>query len=222
MATQAGSPRDLRTGTARAPGTPVQSGMPDADQNAAPIAPGAPASAADGIPQHISQNIDRILAFHRREEFKLSKAQRRLEHIARWLGRPMYLLYSVFVALAWLLYNLWAPHLDLPRFDAPPFFWLQGLVSLGAFFTTTVVLITQNRQARFEAHRLNLDLQLNLLTEQKTTKLIHLIEELRHDLPMVHDRRDALADAMQTPTDATQVLEALEGQASEQEAKADE
>jgi len=196
--------------------------MPGPDQKPTPDAPEAPAPAADGVPEHISQNIDRILAFHRREEFKLSTAQRRLERIARWLGRPMYLLYSVFVALCWLLYNISAPQLGWPRFDPPPFFWLQGLVSLGAFFTTTVVLITQNRQARFEAHRLNLDLQLNLLTEQKTTKLIHLIEELRHDLPMVHDRRDAVADAMQTPTDPTQVLEAIEGQSNEEGSKSEQ
>src|SRR5665213_509527 len=188
----------------------------------APGAPGAPALATDAVPEHISQNIDHILAFHRRQEIKLSKAQRRLEHIARWLGRPMYLLYSVLLALVWLLYNSLAPRLHLTRFDPPPFFWLQGLVSLGAFFTTTVVLITQNRQARFEAHRLNLDLQLNLLTEQKTTKLIHLIEELRHDLPMVHDRRDAMADAMQTPTDPTQVLEAIEGQSNEEGSKSEQ
>ncbi len=196
--------------------------MPGEERKPPPLPAEVPAAATEGVPEHISQNIDRILAFHRREEVKLSNAQRRLEHIARWLGRPMYLLYAICVAVAWLLFNIMAPRLHLPRFDPPPFFWLQGLVSLGAFFTTTVVLITQNRQARFEAHRLNLDLQLNLLTEQKTTKLIHLIEELRHDLPMVHDRHDAVADAMQTPTDATQVLEALEGQASEDEAKKDE
>jgi uncharacterized membrane protein len=201
---------------------PVMTGEPPTAPTAPPIAPGAPAPATEGMPEHISQNIDRILAFHKREEIKLSDSQRRLEHIARWLGRPLYLLYAVTVAIVWLLYNMLALRLRLPRFDPPPFFWLQGLVSLAAFFTTIVVLITQNRQARFEAHRLNLDLQLNLLTEQKTTKLIHLIEELRRDLPMVHDRQDAVADAMQTPTDATQVLEALEGQTSEEEAKRDE
>jgi uncharacterized membrane protein len=196
--------------------------MPGEDPKPVPSDPGTSGPATEGVPEHISQNIDRILAFHRREEFKLSTAQRRLERIARWLGRPMYLLYSVFVALIWLLYNISAPQLGWPRFDAPPFFWLQGLVSLGAFFTTTVVLITQNRQARFEAHRMNLDLQLNLLTEQKTTKLIHLIEELRHDLPMVHDRADAVADAMKTPTDPARVLEAIEGQANEEESKSED
>jgi uncharacterized membrane protein len=183
--------------------------MPAPQQNFPATEPPAAAAAAP-VPEHVAQNIESIVAFHRREAFKLSDSQRRLEHIARWLGRPLYLLYAVSLAIAWLLYNALAVRLRLPQFDPPPFFWLQGLVSLGAFFTTTVVLITQNRQTRFEAQRLNLDLQLNLMTEQKTTKLIHLIEELRHDLPMVRDRHDAVATAMQKPTDASQVLDALE------------
>ncbi|HXR19614.1 MAG TPA: DUF1003 domain-containing protein [Steroidobacteraceae bacterium] len=176
-------------------------------------------SSADSLPEHISQNIDSIIDFRRREEFKLSDAQRRLERLARWLGRPLYLLHAISLAALWLLYNALAPRLQLHQFDPPPFFWLQGLVSLAAFLTTTVVLISQNRQAQFEAHRLNFELQLNLLTEQKTTKLIHLLEELRHDLPMVHDRHDAVAAVMQTPTDPRQVLEALEEQSSDQAAK---
>jgi uncharacterized membrane protein len=178
-------------------------------------------SSADSLPEHISQNIDSIIDFHRREEFKLSAAQRRLERLARWLGRPLYLLHAISLAALWLLYNALAPRLQLQlhQFDPPPFFWLQGLVSLAAFLTTTVVLISQNRQAQFEAHRLNFELQLNLLTEQKTTKRIHLLEELRHDLPMAHDRHDAVAAVMQTATDPRQVLEALEVQSSNQAAK---
>ncbi|HEV7986371.1 MAG TPA: DUF1003 domain-containing protein [Steroidobacteraceae bacterium] len=185
--------------------------MPPEDPTAAAV---GRESAADNFPEHISQNIDSIIAFHRREQVKLSDAQRSVERLAAWLGRPRYLASAAIVAMVWLLYNTLAPRLHLPQFDRPPFPWLQGLFSLGAFFTTTVVLISQNRQARFETQRLNLDLQVNLMTEQKTTKLIHLIEELRHDLPMVHDRHDPVAAAMQTPTDTARVLEALEGQAT--------
>jgi hypothetical protein len=40
--------------------------------------------------------------------------------------------------------------------------------------------------------------------------LIHLLEELRRDLPMVKDRHDPEATALQQPTDTAQVLVALE------------
>jgi len=72
-----------------------------------------------------------------------------------------------------------------------------------------VVLITQNREAKLEKQRSELELQVNLLTEQKTTKLIRLIEELRRDLPMVRDRHDPEAAALQKTTDPEEVLAAL-------------
>jgi uncharacterized membrane protein len=100
--------------------------------------------------------------------------------------------------------------LGFQALDPPPFFWLQGVVSLGALLTTTVVLITQNREAKLEKQRLELELQVNLLTEQKTAKLIRLLEELRRDLPMVKDRHDPEAAALQKPTDPEEVLAALE------------
>jgi len=61
-------------------------------------------------------------------------------------------------------------------------------------------------------------LQVNLLTEQKVTKLIHLLEELRRDLPMVKDRHDPEAAALQQRTDTEQVLVALENAGAEQAA----
>ena len=48
------------------------------------------------------------------------------------------------------------------------------------------------------------------MTEQKTTKLIHLFEELRRDLPMVKDRRDPESEAMQRPTDPHRVLDEID------------
>jgi len=111
-----------------------------------------------------------------------------------------------------VLANLFARQFGLAQFDPPPFFWLQGVVTLGALLTATVVLIKQNRLARIEEQRAHLDLQLNLLTEQKTTKFIDLIEELRNDLPMVKNRHDAASAALQKPTDPHMVLAALDEQ----------
>jgi len=43
------------------------------------------------VPEHISQNIDSILAFYRREEQKISDSQRLLETVGGFMGRPSYL-----------------------------------------------------------------------------------------------------------------------------------
>jgi uncharacterized membrane protein len=94
--------------------------------------------------------------------------------------------------------------------DPPPFAALEALVSFIALVTTTVVLIAQNRQAKLEQHRMHLDLQVNLLTEQKVSKCIHLLEELRRDLPFVQNRHDQQAALLQQGANTEQVLSALE------------
>ena len=164
----------------------------------------------ESVPEHISQNIDSILAFYRREEKKISDSQRLLEKVGGFMGRPSYLAYVLSLVAIWVVTNGLSEGLGFAALDPPPFFWLQGVVSLSALLTTTVVLIAQNRESKLEKQRLHLELQVNLLTEQKTTTIIRLLEELRHDLPMVKDRHDPQATEMQKPMDPDEVLAALE------------
>lgn len=110
----------------------------------------------------------------------------------------------------------------MTAFDPLPFPFLDGILSLAALVSTTVILIAQNRQTRLEQQHTHLTLQVNLLTEQKVTKLIHLMEELRRDLPMVRDRHDPQSEAMQQPTDAEEVVSAIrEGGLIEEESGGD-
>ena len=167
------------------------------------------ASADPSLSDHISQNIESILALHQRESETLTPSQRRLERISRFVGRPLYLVSVAGCVALWIAYNWGAPLLHLVPWDPPPFAWLDGLLTFIALMTTTIVLIAQNRQEKLEQQRAHLDLQVNLLTEQKVTKLIHLLEELRRDLPMVRDRHDPQAEAMQEGADTNQVVSAL-------------
>jgi uncharacterized membrane protein len=98
----------------------------------------------------------------------------------------------------------------MPAWDKPPFPWLQGALAFTSLVMTTLVLITQNRQSHQGQERDHLDLQVNLLTEQKVAKLIALVEELRRDLPMVRDRIDKEAESMKVPVNPHEVLSDLE------------
>jgi len=100
--------------------------------------------------------------------------------------------------------------LGLHEFDPAPFFWMQGALGLGALLTATVVLTKQNRMERLAEQRAHLDLKVTLLTEQKTAKLIDLLEELRRDLPNVRDRDDPEATVMQQSMKPDAVLAALD------------
>ena len=156
------------------------------------------------------ENVETLASLRARAEHDVSHHQRRIESLTAQLGRPGSFYVIVVGVAAWSGFNLLAPHLGLRAFDPPPFVWLQGLVGLGALLMATIILITQNRQTKHAEQRSQLDLQVNLLSEQKAAKLIALLEELRRDIPSVHNRVDRVAEAMEEPVDPHAVLSALE------------
>ena len=166
---------------------------------------------AHGVPEHVTRNVHAVSEIQADRD--VSSHQRAIESGTALLGRPASLYAVLAMVMLWTAGNTLAARLGLRALDAPPFSWLQGAVSLAGLLTATMVLITQNRQARLSERRMHLDLQINLLTEQKTAKLIELVEELRRDLPNVRDRRDVEAEVMQQSAEPLQVIAALEEQA---------
>jgi uncharacterized membrane protein len=162
------------------------------------------------ISQPINRNISDMAELEEQELARMTTAQRRLERFSRTLGRPGYILALLGAVVLWIAANVFATPLGLHAFDPPPFQYLQGTLTFIAMLTATVVLVGQGRQTKLAEQRAHLDLQINLLTEQKVTKLIHLLEELREDLPNVSKREDPHASVLKEPTDAAGVASALE------------
>jgi len=159
----------------------------------------------------VSQEVESVASIRARAEQRLDRHQRMMEVLTTALGRPRTVYITLSIVVGWVAFNLVTPKLfGWPLIDPPPFFWLQGMVALSALLTTTMVLITANRQTRNAEERSHLDLQVNLLAERKVAKLIALVEELRRDLPMVRDRIDREADSMQRAVDPEAMLAALE------------
>lgn len=154
----------------------------------------------------VQEHADTIAGIHREVIEGMGAHQRGIERLTAWLGRPRTLYVIVALILGWTAANLLAAR----GWDPAPFPLLQGLISAAALITTTMVLITQNRITRHGERRAQLDLHINLLAEQRTAKMIALIEELRRDSPSVKDRHDPEAEALQRPSDARDVLATLE------------
>ncbi len=151
-----------------------------------------------------------MLDFYDREEKKISRPRRLLERVSRLIEQPAFLGFILAFVAFWMLANAVLRRVGWAPFDPPPFFWLQGIVGLGALLTATAVLTTQNRIARLAEQRAHLDLKLTLLTEQKAAKLIDLLEELRRDLPNVTNRHDPEAAELQQSMNPGLVLAALD------------
>ena len=155
------------------------------------------------------QNIAAVIGFYTREEQKISRPQRLVEAISRFAGQPLFAGFILLFVSVWIVTSMLLRLYGHRGFDPPPFHWLQGVIGLGALLTATVVLTKQDRLAKLEEQRAHLDLKVTLLTEQKTAKLIDLLEELRRDLPNVRDRHDPEATALQQPMNPDLVLAAL-------------
>ncbi len=162
-------------------------------------APDQPESLLDANVQTISE-----LSAHVRE-----RTHTRLHQpIERWLGimaRPTTLYVLTGLIVLWMLLNA-----GKDRPDPPPFSFLNTTLASLSLLTTVAILIVQAREGQLARERAELELQINLLAEQKVAKLIALVEELRHDLPGVPDREDPQARAMQEGANPASVLNALE------------
>jgi uncharacterized membrane protein len=161
------------------------------------------------VPEPVARNIADILELESRELARTTRAQLWLEKLSHWLAHPAFPIALLLFTALWISLNVTTTRVGIPHFDPPPFPWLVGLLTLTALLTTTIVLIGQGRQSTLAEQRAHLDLQINLLTEQKVTKLIHLIEELRADLPGVRMRHDPHVSQLKKPTDPAQLASAL-------------
>jgi len=80
-----------------------------------------PEPAPTTLSDHISDNVDGVLALQRRETDALSAAQRRLERVGRFVGRPNYLVGVLLTATLWVVFNVTAPYIGVRPFDEAPF-----------------------------------------------------------------------------------------------------
>ncbi len=158
----------------------------------------------------VSENISAVHEFYAREELKRSASQRHAENIGSFVGRPAFLVVILLFVVLWIGINLALHRWGRPMFDEPPFVGLHGILELAALLTTVVVLIKQYRISKLSEQRDHLDLKVTLLIEQKTAKLIDLMEELRRDLPNVKKRLDSGAAVLQQAMSPERVLAALD------------
>lgn len=160
------------------------------------------------VPNHVSESLDAMAGLHEAERV-MSIHQRGIERLTALLTRKGFFYATLACTVGWLGVNLALPLVGLAPFDGPPFHLLHLILTFGALLMATFVLGTQERQVRLAQKRSHLDLQINLLAEQKIAKVIALLEELRRDLPNVRNRHDEKAVEMAAPTDPVLVAAAL-------------
>jgi uncharacterized membrane protein len=158
----------------------------------------------------IDSAIDSIAELERKALASASLQQRAIERFTLAVGRPRTILFVLLFVALWIAVNGVLVAGGNKAVDAPPFPWLVGLLQLAALLMTVVILTTENRMSEIEEARSRLHLQISILAERKTAKIVELLEELRRDLPSVPNRHDPVAQEMTVATNPHRVAEELE------------
>jgi uncharacterized membrane protein len=169
-------------------------------------------SEKDDLPPSAKENLDVLTTFYEREDAQVSLMQLAIERVSGFFGSPGYFAFGIAFIVLWVLVNAWGSYAGWEHVDEPPFFWLQGIVSSNALLLTIAVLIRQNRMAKLAEHRAHLDLQINLLTEQKVTKILQLVDELRRTAPSPRGGPDAEVAELTKRADTEVMLDAIKQQ----------
>ena len=144
--------------------------------NPAPLSPADAEAGSGSINRTLERNI-RVLVRRREAEEKRARLEEKISsRIAAFTGSMTFVYIHAAVYAVWIVLNLgWIP--GIAPFD-PTFVGLAMVASVEAIFLSTFVLINQNRLARMDERRADLDLQISLLTEHELTRLAILLKKI--------------------------------------------
>jgi len=162
------------------------------------------------VPPHIAETIQAIALLHAEHHRKSTLSERIVDRATTSVGRPGFLLLLVISSALWMLANEGIRLGGGNPPDPPPFAWLELVLTGAALVIAVMILTSQRRADRFANLRERMTLESTLLTEQKTRKIIELLEELRRDSPQIPDRQDIEADQMAAKADPHEVLAVIE------------
>ena len=161
------------------------------------------------LPAHIEETVQAIAKLHAEHHERATPFQKFTEGLTDRAGRPSFMVWLLVVVAGWTGLNLAMVGLGRQPLDQPPFAGLELAISLAALFMTVLILSTQRRDDELTSYREQLTLELAILGEQKSAKIIELLEELRRDDPTIRNRIDHDAAAMSAPADPQAVLDAI-------------
>ena len=122
------------------------------------------------------RNVETIVRLEEATQNGCSTVDRIADAITKFCGSMSFVVFHVVWFGIWVVCNTVLP--PDRRWDPFPFALLTLAVSLEAIFLSTFILISQKREALLSDRRAELDLQVNLLSEQENTKMLELLKKI--------------------------------------------
>ena len=135
----------------------------------------------------VARNIRAMVELAQEARNERTPVGRLADTVARTAGSLTFIAMHAVWFAGWIALNL-----TRFAFDPYPFSFLNLVVVLEAVMLTSVVLLTQNHMTQLADRRAALDLQINLLSEQELTAMLHMLNGLCLRLGVhisIHDER---------------------------------
>jgi len=157
-----------------------------------------------GFRQHWERRLKAVQSIQARHNQKRSTLQVVTDKLVSWSGTVAFLFANIAIFAIWILLNR-----GKQSFDPFPFVLLTTIVSLEAIILAILVLVSQNRQSKIADLRQEIDMQINLVTEEEITKLLKLVAGLYKALK-INIEQDSELKEMLKPTNWDYLEERLE------------
>jgi uncharacterized membrane protein len=148
-----------------------------------------PELSARATSESTRKNIETVVRLEQEAVKQRSLGEWVSDVFTRFMGSMTFVVLHLVLFAVWFTVNLgWTP---LPPFDPFPFGILTLIVSAEGVLLAIFVLVSQNRMSRQANQRAHLNLQISLLAEQETTKLLQKIQSVLDHLGVDQADQDA-------------------------------
>ncbi len=169
-------------------------------------------TAAEALSPALARNIDSVVSRRKRDAKSASLEERAAAAISKFAGSMVFVYIHLALFGGWIAINVGIVPV-LPAWD-PSLVILAMAASVEAIFLSTFVLINQNRMAAEDNARADLDLQISLLNEHETTRLIAMVEAIAKRLGVETEADGELAELKRDVAPET-VLDRIEASQAE-------
>lgn len=121
------------------------------------------------------RNVEVIAKMRKASESNRTFGEWVADVVAATVGSWVFIIIQSMILVLWMAFNVvgW-----IYEWDPYPFILLNLVLSFQAAYASPIIMMSQNRQARLDERRNQLDLQINLLAEQENTEVLKLLRLL--------------------------------------------
>jgi len=153
---------------------------------------------AQATAESARKNIEAIVRLETESMRQRTRGERVSDAFTRVMGSMSFVVAHVLLFAGWFMINLGLT--PIPPFDPFPFGILTLIVSAEGVILAIFVLVSQNRMSRQANQRAHLNLQISLLAEQETTKLLQKIQSLQDHFGIASTSLDREAEQLSQET----------------------